>query len=470
MWWPRRATPDNHRVSATGGRDDVDEDIDDDGEIGLRRQALGLFVRDLRCAAGVSQETIARRIAYSRARISDAETAHASLPAGDFWRRLDEALDAGGAIMGRYDEIVALRTARLQRRRERAVQERDARLARAAAPRPGGVGEVGPDRREFLGLGALSLAALADEERILGRGQLDATLDELESDVDDISRRYGACPYEELAPFVASRWQELGSMLHGYLPPSVQPRAVELRGQYSYFLGRLAFNVEDMRAARRFAGLAARYAEEVGEPVLLLSVAALRSSIAYWTQRWSEALAALDRVSVRHPYMDSRIAAYRARALARLDDPQGAARALRDMERASRPWEPRPGSTPVAAAGVAMYHADAALAVGDIPAAREWAPVAVAQYQARGGDYSVEEEQHARLNLALTFILSPRPEPEAAAQTAVAALAAGPSTPTHTVLTKLDRLGDVLGSRYEHLADVAAFTHARRALPSRSQP
>jgi hypothetical protein len=227
----------------------------------------------------------------------------------------------------------------------------------------------------------------------------------------------------------------------------------------------MAFNADDMRAARRFARLAGRYADESGEPVLILSVAALRSSIAYWTGRYGAALAALRAVGdVRHPYMDARIAAYEARTLAKAGDHPGTRMALDRMETATGIFSPLPGSTPVGPAGVAMFRAGVALELGDGAAAREWAPLAVAGYGRRGGDYSAEEAQHAALTLALVHLLGPRPEPEEAARLARTVLV-GPVPPTHTVIPKVRRIGRAFADGHRGLPEVAAFTEAYRALP-----
>jgi hypothetical protein len=326
--------------------------------------------------------------------------------------------------------------------------------------------EDATDRRQFVELGALSLLAVADEEQIETEGGAEATLDEIESDADEIARAYGSAPHVELLPVVADRWQQLRGMLNGYLSPALRPRVAELRGHYSYFLGRLAFNANDMRSARRFARLASRYADEAGEPILILSVAGLRSSIAYWTGRYAPALAALRAVGdVGHPYMDARMAAYEARSLAKLKDPDGALAALDRMEAAACMLAPMPGETPVGPAGVAMFRADVAIVLEDVCMAREWAPLAVEHYQRHGGDYNLEEAQHATLAVAYTLVIGDRRDPEEAARLARSVLAtsqhaaSGPARqPTHTVAAKIRSIGHELSVDELRLPEVAAFT------------
>ncbi|WP_242422395.1 MULTISPECIES: hypothetical protein [Frankia] len=325
--------------------------------------------------------------------------------------------------------------------------------------------ETATDRREFVELAALSALA-ASTQTAMDKAVTAATLDELEADADEIARVYGSAPHASLLPEVGARWRQITTILGGPVAPESRPRITLLGGQFTYFLGRLAFNTDDMRSARRFAGLAGRYAAEVGDPVLILSVAALRSSIAYWRQRYGPALADLQAVShITDPYMAARIAAYEARTHAALGNAAAAREALGRMEATADTFAPRPGSTPVGPAGVAMFRAGAALALGDMDDAGRWAAIAVDGYQRRGGDYSAEESHHATLTLALAHLRGSRPEPEEAARIASAVLAESP-VPAHTVSGKLRSLGRAFSADHRQLPEVAAYVEAYRALPA----
>jgi hypothetical protein len=245
---------------------------------------------------------------------------------------------------------------------------------------------------------------------------------------------------------------------------ATRARVTLLGGQFAYFLGRLAFNVSDFRSARRFTALAGTYAGEVGEPVLTLSVATLHSSVAYHTQRYGPAVDALRAVRhVHHPYMNARVAAYLARALAKQGDHVGARAALDQMEATACTMAPMPGETPVGPAAVAMFRAGIGVTLGDTSMAREWAPVAVEGYRRGGGDYTVEESQHADVTIALTHLGSRAAEPEEAARIALGVLV---SRPTHTVMTRLRQVAGAFTPGHQQLPEVVALVEEVRALPT----
>lgn len=385
------------------------------------------------------------------------------LPREDTVKRLDEALGAEGTLLARWQAAVLEATTL---RLGMAAPATPAEGSRHLLPDPAGpTGEDTTNRRVFSALTALAALAAATRQRIADGGVPERTLDELESDVDEIAQVYGSSPPADLLPEVTERWQQVEKILEGRMSADMRSRVTLLAGQLGYFLGRLAFNVQDLRAARQFAGLAGIYAEETGEPVLLMSVAALHSSIAYHTSRYHQALAALRSIGhLRHPYMDARIAAYRARTFAQLGDADAARAALNEMEATASVYTPIPGETPVGPAAVAMFRAGIAVILGDSAAAREWAPIAVDGYRRRGGDFTVEESQHAEATLALTYLLGRDAEPEEAARIARRILA---SDPSHTVMTKLRQCAGAFTPAHRGIPEVAEFVNECRALPVR---
>ncbi|SBW19358.1 hypothetical protein FDG2_1272 [Candidatus Protofrankia californiensis] len=265
---------------------------------------------------------------------------------------------------------------------------------------------------------------------------------------------YTSVPHADLLPRVVDRWRQIESILDGRTAGRTRQRVTLLGGQFVFFLGRLAFNTGDMRSARRFAALSEHYADEAGEPVLAASVAALHSSIAYYTGRHTAALDHL-RTADRwdHPYVRARMAAYEARTHAALRDTAAAQAALSRMEAEAGDFRPLPGETPVGEAAVAMFRAGIGARLGDVAAVDEWAPIAVTAYQHRAGDFSAEEEQHAVLNMAVAHLLRPSPEPDAAATIGMQVLGALAASHTHTVAERLRHLD-------------AMFAPAQRAIPA----
>ncbi|WP_131831068.1 hypothetical protein [Frankia sp. CcI49] len=426
------------------------------------KEKLATRFRQLQEQQGVSGVDLEKRTTHDRKNVSAIRN-RGRLPTRDILRAYDREFGTGSELTDLGDRIRAAQKAlRLDR------MARAAGVDTSEPPRAQSDEEVNStDRRQVMELGALSALALSTQQR-MDAAVADTTLDELEADADEIARIYGSAPHASLLPEVGGRWRQVRDILDGPVTPLARSRVTTLGGQFSYFLGRLAFNVGDMRSARRFAGLGARYSAEVGDPVLILSIAALRSSVAYWQQDYHKALALLRAVTdVSDPYMDARVAAYEARTYAALGDAPAARAALDRMDATAGAFTPRPGSTPVGPAGVAMFRAGVALTLQDGGAAREWAPLAVSSYQQRGGDYSVEEAQHATLMLALTHLAGPSPEPEEAARLAASVLTAR-MAPTHTTAGKIRRIGQSFTADHQRLPAVVTFTEAYRALPAGS--
>jgi tetratricopeptide (TPR) repeat protein len=409
---------------------------------------LSTHLRDLIAARGTNNSALERRTGYRRQSISDAVNGH-HVPSADLAQALDDALRAGGRIVG-------LRNA--------ADREKKARRLNLDPTPPAGEEDGATDRREFLELGALSALALATHERI-DTSIVDSRLADLEADAYDIAAAYGSVPYTQTLAAVTPRWRQLEQILDGRVAPQARGRVVTLAGQFTHFLGRLAFNVGDLRAAGRFGGLASRYAQEANDPVLTLSIAALYSGIAYWRQDYPGALAALHTAGdLDDPYLSARMAAYDARTYARLGRFDEARAALDRMEATVCTAPPRPGETPVGPAAMAMFRAGLALRIGDLAMAREWGPVAVAAYRHGGPDCTLEERQHAELDWAMVLMADRRVEPEAAALAAREALALVP-TPTHTIISKAGELARSFAPEHRRLPEVSAFTETMRALP-----
>ncbi|WP_131745347.1 helix-turn-helix transcriptional regulator [Frankia sp. Cppng1_Ct_nod] len=424
---------------------------------GGAKRELATRIRELRLAAGYSQERLAAKLGFKRAYVSQAESGR-DVPSENLIDALDVALDAGGE----------LRTLR-----GRAWQERRVRRRSPPDPRQGR-GEDTTDRRQVLQTSALAAASAfaADTYQRISTAEPGAlTLAELEADVDEIAVVYTSVPHVALLPRVVDRWRQVEVILDSRTGGQTRQRVTVLGGQFAFFLGRMGFNTGDMRAARRFAMLSGHYADEAGEPVLAASVAALHSSIDYYTGRYTAALdhlRAADRWD--HPYVRARMAAYEARVHAALGDADAARVALDRMEATAGDFRPVPGETPVGEAAVAMFRSGIAARLGDASTVEEWAPVAITAYQARNGDFSAEEEQHAVLNLAMARLLGPSPEPDTAATIGMQVLTTLAASHTHTVAERIRQLNALFTPTHRAIPAVRDFTdrlrQARPALPA----
>ncbi|MCK9904192.1 helix-turn-helix domain-containing protein [Frankia sp. Cpl3] len=430
-----------------------------DGVEGLKARLAERF-REVQAERGLTGTDLEKRTTHNRKNVSAIRNG-GRLPTRAVLRAYDQALGTGTELTDLGERIRAA---------QKAV--RLAGLTAAAGvdtPEPQAAEsdeEVsGTDRRRVIELGALSALALSTQQR-MDAAVADTTLDELEADADEIARVYGSAPHAALLPEVGGRWQQVRGILDGPISPQARPRVTTLGGQFSYFLGRLAFNAGDMRSARRFTRLADMYASETREPVLLMSVATLWSSIAYHTGRYHHAAAALHRVhNVHDPYMDARVAAYEARTYAKLGDGEAARQALDRMERTASAHAPIPGETPVGPAAVAMFRSGVAITLGDRTMVEEWAPVAIEGYRRGGGDFTVEESQHADVTMALAHMAGPHraTEPEEAARIAQTVLTA---RPTHTVTARLRQCAEAFHPGDHKLPTVAAFLDGWSALPA----
>jgi transcriptional regulator with XRE-family HTH domain len=106
------------------------------------RRLLGRQLADRREAAGLTQAQLARLTGYTRSAIANVETGRGMQPRTS-WRRYDELLRAGGALLAGYDDYASLaerhrRQAAKERERQRAVKVEQWRGAHAITDADGG--------------------------------------------------------------------------------------------------------------------------------------------------------------------------------------------------------------------------------------------------------------------------------------------------------------------------------------------
>lgn len=373
--------------------------------------ALGRRIRQLR--GRMSQDVLSRRIGFHRTRISKAE--NGELPSAELCAALDSYWQTGGEL--------ATWQARLD--------------ASGNGPR-----EDPTDRRKLVQLAALSALAFETTNRI-DTSATAPTLGELEDDVTDIAAGFDTTPRPVLIAEIARRWHQVEAMLDNRLNVTDSQRATLLGGQLAYYLGRLAFTGGHYRDARRFADLSDRYAAQIGDGMLLGSLAALRSSISYYTQRWDEAASTAARARRdAPPYLAARLAAYEARGHARLGRDHETAGALADMNAAvEASAAPQPGSSPFTAGSAAMFAAVCAVGLRDGVEARAQARRAVELTD----PHTHEERGHAYLCLASGHLLGDRPDPAAAVAASRAAVCVPEGHLSATVVAAVSRVVRDLG-------------------------
>lgn len=261
--------------------------------------------------------------------------------------------------------------------------------------------------------------------------------------VSDYPRR----PHAELAPKVAELWQRAEAALDYRLPLRVRTRVVHAAGCLAYYLGRLSFNLGYDAPAMSMCTLAARHADDIGDPMLRTSIANLRSSVAYWQKRYPAALHYLYEVQATTPrHLAARVAAYQARTYAAMGNGPAAMDALARMDETAGCYGASPGSTPVGPAGAALFRAGVASRLGESASAEKFSRIAMAAYQSErnSAEYNLEEERHASLTLANSLAARSRPDLDEAADLLRAVAHGSVSSPSRTLLTKASQVWTTL--------------------------
>ncbi|MGF7238276.1 MAG: helix-turn-helix domain-containing protein [Frankia sp.] len=412
-------------------------------------------IRARRLTAGLSQRDLADRVGYSRGYVCKVESG-ATFPPERLIEAIDRELNAGG---------------RLTELRERAWRHRQA--DRIGLPRQRDE-EVATDRRDLFRLGGFALAAAgaagaADISRRISTGGADPGplgVDELETRAAGIAAHYPTTPHAVLANDAAALWSRAEAALDSRLPMRVRARIVQVAGQLAYYVGRCAFNLGDDGTAVPFAALAAQHAEDVGDPAMVASSAALRSSVAYWQGRYPAALEYLGEVHQAAPsHLAARVAAYEARTYAAMGNGPAAFVACDRMQATAGDFPSQPGSTPIGEAGAALFRAAVAVRVGDPHQGERWARRAIAAYQPGTAEYTPEEARHAHLTLAAAVLARDRPDAEEAAEVTRRVVDGLVLSPSRTVSEKARRMWGSFTPDQRRLPAVAALGVELAQLP-----
>ncbi|MBX6390918.1 MAG: hypothetical protein IRZ08_18340 [Frankia sp.] len=355
----------------------------------------------------------------------------APLPSMETVEALDRALTAEGELVALWQKAMMEDTAIRIRLTTTAPQTSTGNLDRSLRAAAGHDREDTTDRREFA---SLSLLAIETLRRIDGTSSA-VTLSELEDDLLELASTFDRTPPPELIKETSGRWRQVETMLEGRLSIVDLHRATRLGGQLTYYLGRLAFATGHYRDARRFTDLSERYTVETNDDVLLASIAALRSSIAFYTHRWDDAaLIAAQARGTAPAYVAARLAAYEARAQARRGRPAETATALQAMQAGiPKATHPKPGSSPFSAGSAAMFSAVCLVSLGDGEHGERYAREAIDSIEP--GHH--EERSHALLALASSHLHRDRPDPSAAVAAAREAVAVPAGHLSSTIVSAL---------------------------------
>lgn len=421
-------------------------DQDDDGPAGRLRAEL----RSRRRAAGLSQGELADRIRYSREYLNKVESG-AKFPPETLVAAVDRELSADGVLTGLRDRAWKARRAH-RHDLPPPPDERDERDEGDEA-----------NRREALKLGGLALAAAtaADVSRRIASASADPhplAVDELEVAVAALAERYPTAPHATLTAEASRLWHGAEVALDRRLSLRVRARVVRAAGTAAYYVGRLAFNLSEDAVAMPFAALAAQHADDIGHPTLIASVAALRSSVAYWQGRYPAALDYLADVERSAPaHLTARIATYEARAHAAMGNMSAALEASNRMLATAGEFPIQMGSTSVGPAVAALSRAQEEITFGNAREAERWARCSVDAFQPGAAEYTLEERLGAVLTLSRAVMLGDRPDVEQAAENGRLVLRELADHPTRTVAVKVHKLWALFDADHRRVPSVAAF-------------
>ncbi|ABD12665.1 hypothetical protein ThrDRAFT_02827 [Frankia casuarinae] len=343
------------------------------------------------------------------------------------------------------------------------------------------------DRRDALRAMALGTAALGPVAADLSRSIAGADPDPLSVDLAEahihrIAAAYRVTPHGELMDALGPEWQNIERILDRRVSPPVRARLTLIAGQYAFYLGTLAFDLGDDDTARSLLRVASQHADETKQllparsprrsDVLLLdgSVAAIRSSVAYFNRAYSEAadIAAQAREGA-HPFALPILAGCEARAAALAHRPDDARAALADMQEHLWDGAVMPGPNPGDAAFIHGFLAVALAHVGDGVQAEQHARVGLDLEIAANPDHYVQiGGKHNALCRA--YLRRPEPDPEAAADAARHALLTVDGRPNRTVIQQAGQMWRQMDGKWPELPTVRDLGEivqtSRRALES----
>lgn len=398
-------------------------------------EAIGRRLRELRHQDGRSQEALAKRLGVDRSEVVRAELGQRLSPR--IAALYDDFYNTGGVISARRRTVV------------------EARKRKRVSP---------SHRRRFLHVaGTPAVAAALDRadkvyQSLAASAPDPWTLDELAVDAVAIAARYWSTPLDQLLLEVLDRWNQLANMLdRGPVGPAGQ-RVVELAGMYAYYIAKIGHHTGDRLLAAKFGRIAARCAEISGDPLLVGTVACLRSTAACDHAQYDEAADIAARaVRQAHPFTRARLCAYQAEALAGGGHGSEAHAALADMRIHMVDLPPMSGAGVFDEGEQLGFSAMVLVELGDDREAEVLARERLAG--APDDDYQAQALDWLTIGKALASS-----EPGAAADAGLRALEANGAWPEVSVETRARQLHRTLTREHGSVVEVVRLGEAVAAL------
>ena len=247
---------------------------DEPAHIAALKRALGRRLADLRKAARVTQQEVAKRGFVDRTYVSHAERGQ-QVPERGFWVAVDDFLKAGGSLRTAYDELVAA---------QHAVKQADLDALRARHHLP-----AAPSLGSCLALRSTIPGSPSKDRRPM-RAELLAHYEALTDNYRQIDYQAGArAVYSET---VAHLNRLLAAV--DQVPSSLYRRFILGLGDAAQLAAWLAIDGQDYGTARQYCALALSSAEEGEDPNLHSYVLGVMSYIHLHAGRGPEALRLLE--------------------------------------------------------------------------------------------------------------------------------------------------------------------------------
>jgi transcriptional regulator with XRE-family HTH domain len=370
-------------------------DNTDDAAADLARE-----IRRRRKAAGLSQPKLAKRLGYTHQYVSLAERIGQNLPSQELVRALDAALNADGALLALREQAKAEQRARRHTsdvaltspRQESSTFDYRMAIARVGKSSPLTLRKIPSPYKQITTTPSREEISMAADESasfgnwIAGTNVDTDVLDQMDTDVSDIARRYLFEPPATIFSKTLQARKQVFELIASKQPPRLTIRLYKVAGQLCGLLAHISADLGYGHAANTHARTALRCAELGEYPHLVGYVRWVQSNVAYWNGEFDVAAELVETATRSAPktgITQLRLASQRARIEARRNRVSDVRAALSQVEKVPTvPLIEEQGDFSFTAGKAAYYASEAHRELGDaasLDAAVRWAEISITE-------------------------------------------------------------------------------------------
>jgi transcriptional regulator with XRE-family HTH domain len=254
-------------------------------------RALGEQLAAYRKAAGYSQVQLASLAVCSRSTVANVEIGRQNAPA-DFWRRVDEVLDAGGALVAASEEIdaaVRQKHRNLARRARPLLLAYDASHATTAAE-AGSTGHVVASDGRWVDVVSAAAEQACDHAQKMAVTEIGpGVAEQLRADVARLIRAYVSAPPAPLFEAMGRVLERVQSALARLMYPSQARELGFLAGALCGLMANASLDIGREDAAADLAMAAWTYGRVIDHGPLMGWARGAQALAAIWEQRYLDA-------------------------------------------------------------------------------------------------------------------------------------------------------------------------------------